>query len=203
MLSDRPYMRGDYQRETTSVVTWLLCAIAGAFVLQFVAGTGWAGATTTFLDEFAFSIDGLAHGRVWSPFTYWLLHSTGNLFHVGLVLAGLFLLGRELVAPLGARGFVAVFGAGILAGAALWGLHMALTQGLLAKLVANTALTELRGTAFGLFNLFSGLALLLASVLAGGLWNAFGAAATFIAGASFAALASLGLLTYSPHAPNS
>ena len=85
-------------------------------------------------------------------------------------------------------------------GAAFWGLHMALTQGLLSKLVADTALTELRGTAFGVFNLVSGGALLLASVIAGSLWSAFGASAAFIAGATFAALAALGLLLYRPNA---
>lgn len=79
-------------------------------------------------------------------------------------------------------------------GAALWGLHMASTQGLLAKLVADAAPGELRGTAFGIFNLVSGGALLLASVIAGSLWSAFGAPATFIAGASFAVLAAIGLL---------
>lgn len=83
-------------------------------------------------------------------------------------------------------------------GAAFWGLHMALTQGLLSKLVANTAPAELRGTAFGIFNLMSGGALLLASVIAGLLWSVFGASATFIAGASFAALAATGLLLYRP-----
>lgn len=84
------------------------------------------------------------------------------------------------------------------AGAALWGLHMASTQGLLSKLVADTAPVGLRGSAFGIFNLVSGGALLLASVIAGSLWNLFGAPATFVAGASFAALAALGLLLYRP-----
>lgn len=83
-------------------------------------------------------------------------------------------------------------------GAGLWGLHMALTQGLLSKLIANTAPAELRGTAFGIFNLVSGGALLLASIIAGGLWTAFGASATFIAGAGFAAVAVAGLLLYHP-----
>jgi MFS family permease len=82
------------------------------------------------------------------------------------------------------------------AGAALWGLHMALTQGLLAKLVADTAPAQLRGTAFGIFNLASGIALLLASVIAGGLWSAYGASATFMAGAGFAGVAATGLLLY-------
>jgi MFS family permease len=84
-------------------------------------------------------------------------------------------------------------------GAGFWGLHMALTQGLLTKLVANTAPDELRGTAFGVFNLVSGGALLLASVIAGALWSALGPSATFIAGAAFAALAAAGLLFFRPH----
>jgi MFS family permease len=71
-------------------------------------------------------------------------------------------------------------------GVAFWGLHMAFTQGLLSKLVADTAPSELRGTAFGVFNLVSGVVLLLASVIAGSLWSVYGASATFIAGASFA-----------------
>ena len=79
-------------------------------------------------------------------------------------------------------------------GAALWGLHMAFTQGLLARLVADAAPARLRGTAFGLFNLMSGIALFLASGIAGTLWSHFGAAATFYAGAAFAALAAAGLL---------
>ena len=82
------------------------------------------------------------------------------------------------------------------AGAALWGLHMASMQGLLAKLVADSAPSELRGTAFGIFNLASGGALLLASLVAGALWTAFGASATFLAGAGFTTLAMLGLLLY-------
>ena len=83
-----------------------------------------------------------------------------------------------------------------LLGSAFWGLHMAFTQGLLSKLVADTAPADLRGTAFGIFNLVSGGALLLASVIAGSLWSMFGASATFIAGASFAALAAMGLFLY-------
>lgn len=80
------------------------------------------------------------------------------------------------------------------AGSALWGLHMALTRGLFAKLVADFAPAALRGTAFGIFNLAGGIALLLASVIAGALWTVYGPAATFWAGAAFAALAALGVL---------
>ena len=83
-----------------------------------------------------------------------------------------------------------------LAGAALWGIHMALTQGLLAKLVADNVPARLRGTGFGIFNLVSGGALVVASIIAGSLWDALGASATFIAGASFAAFALIGLSLY-------
>ncbi len=79
------------------------------------------------------------------------------------------------------------------AGLVCWGLHMAATQGLLSAMVADTAPTSLRGTAFGLFNLASGAAMLIASVVAGMLWDGFGARATFHAGAVFAGLA-FGLL---------
>jgi len=82
------------------------------------------------------------------------------------------------------------------AGAALWGLHMALTQGLLSMLVAETAPAALRGTGFGIFNLVSGGALLLASVIAGGLWSLLGPATTFLAGAAFAAIAAIGLIVH-------
>jgi MFS family permease len=74
-------------------------------------------------------------------------------------------------------------------GTALWGLHMGLTQGILASLVADTAPADLRGTAFGLFNLITGLATLAASVIAGVLWDAAGPATVFLAGAIFTALA--------------
>lgn len=82
----------------------------------------------------------------------------------------------------------------VMVGAGLWGLHLGLTQGLLSKLVADAASQELRGTAFGIFNLAGGVALLLASVIAGVLWNLFGAPATFITGAAFGCLAIVGLL---------
>ena len=80
------------------------------------------------------------------------------------------------------------------AGVVLWGLHMGLTQGLLSTLVAEAAPADLRGTAFGVFHLVCGVAVLLASVLAGALWDAYGPAWTFYAGAGFTALALLGLL---------
>ena len=113
----------------------------------------------------------------------------------GLLLAGL---GVLMVADLllaAARSPLLAF-----TGAGFWGLHMALTQGLFSRLVANAAPAELRGTAFGVFNLVGGGATLLASIIAGALWTAIGPAATFGAGAGFAALAAAGLLAIRPPA---
>lgn len=87
---------------------------------------------------------------------------------------------------------------GIVFGVALWGLHMGLTQGLLAALVADTAPAELRGTAYGMFNLLTGLALLAASVLAGELWDRIGSQGTFLAGAAFTAIALAALTAAKP-----
>jgi MFS family permease len=81
----------------------------------------------------------------------------------------------------------------VLIGVVFWGLHMGLTQGLLSALVADTAPEDLRGTAFGVFNFAGGLAMLAASVIAGALWDSFGPAATFLAGAGFTTLALVGL----------
>ena len=84
----------------------------------------------------------------------------------------------------------------LLAGVALWGIHMGMTQGLLATMVAEAAPADLRGTAFGFFNLVSGITMLVASALAGFLWDRYGAASTFIAGSGFCALTLLVLMRY-------
>ncbi len=82
----------------------------------------------------------------------------------------------------------------VLLGVVFWGLHMGLTQGLLATIVADTAPADSRGTAFGIFYPASDIALLIASVIAGALWEAYGPRMTFLTGAGFTALALLGLL---------
>ncbi len=111
----------------------------------------------------------------------------------GLLLAGLGVLIVADVLLATARSPLLAF-----TGAGCWGLHMALTQGLFSKLIANSAPAELRGTAFGVFNLVGGGATLLASAIAGVLWTAIGPAATFGASAAFAALAAAGLLAVRP-----
>lgn len=104
--------------------------------------------------------------------------------HGRLLVAGLAVLVAADLALALAPGLAAV-GLGVV----LWGLHMGLTQGLLAAMVADAAPAELRGTAFGLFNLVTGGALLAASLVAGALWDLAGPAGTFLAGAGFATLA--------------
>lgn len=88
--------------------------------------------------------------------------------------------------------------AGVFTGIALWGLHMALTQGVLARMVADSAPKRARGSAFGLFSLFTGIALLVASVVAGLLWDTLGPFSTFLAAASFAAATGAALLLWKP-----
>jgi MFS family permease len=105
-----------------------------------------------------------------------------------LVFGLLLLIGSDLVLAAAGSPLLVFVGAG------LWGLHMAFTQGLFSKLIADSTPAELRGSGFGLFNLISGGALLLASVIAGELWSRVGAGATFVAGAGFALVALCGLL---------
>jgi len=106
----------------------------------------------------------------------------------GMLLAGIAaLLAADIVLALSTNVATA------LAGTALWGLHMGLTQGLLAALIADATPAELRGTAFGIFAFASGLTLLAASVIAGALWDAIGPQATFFAGAGFTVIAMIGI----------
>ena len=83
----------------------------------------------------------------------------------------------------------------VFTGAGLWGLHLAFTQGLFSALIADTSPVEVRGTAYGIFGLVTGIAVFIASVFAGWLWDEYGAYATFVAGAVLSALALMGFLT--------
>lgn len=106
------------------------------------------------------------------------------------------LLALGLVVLIGADVVLAAAGhwTTVLAGVALWGIHMGMTQGLLAAMVTDVAPADLRGTAFGFFNLVSGIAMLVASAVAGLLWDRLGAPFTFLAGAAFCGVALLGLV---------
>jgi MFS family permease len=95
------------------------------------------------------------------------------------------------------------FGQGVavvMAGVALWGVHMGMTEGLIAALTADYAPADMRGTAFGIVNLARGVMLLVASALAGALWTGFGPQATFLCGAAFAVLTAAAALALRGHA---
>ncbi len=130
----------------------------------------------------------VAMNTVYALAAYPLGKLADTVSHTRLLVWGLVLLiGADALLAWSAHGVI------VWAGIALWGLHMAMTQGLLATMVAATAPADLRGTAFGLFNLASGAAMLVASVLAGALWDQFGAPATFAAGALFCVVTGAGL----------
>lgn len=128
---------------------------------------------------------------VWMNLVYAIAATPAGILSdkIGRVYVLLCGLGALLLADL-ALAFVPGLG-GVVIGAGLWGLYLGFSQGLLSALVADTAPEDLRGTAFGLFNLVSGGALLAASVVAGWLWSDFGPTATFSAGAVFSGLAIL------------
>ena len=119
-----------------------------------------------------------------------------RMSHLTLLSAGLIVLIAADLILAQAQGLAAVA-----LGVALWGLHMGMTQGLLATMVADTAPAHLRGTAFGFFNLASGVAMLVASVLAGLLWDRLGPGVTFYAGAMFSLAALLMLIPRSRRSP--
>ncbi len=107
-----------------------------------------------------------------------------------LALGAVFLMAADIVLAMAGTPLL------IFVGVILWGLHMGATQGLLSTMVVDAAPADLRGTALGMYNLISGIALLLASVLAGWLWWAFGPAATFLAGAAFVGIAVVGVVSW-------
>jgi predicted MFS family arabinose efflux permease len=118
-------------------------------------------------------------------------HLSDRMRHTRLLSFGLLVLfAAEIVLATEDHWSVVVMGVG------LWGLHLGMTQGLLAAMIADAAPADLRGTAYGFFNLASGVAMLLASVVAGFLWDQFGASFTFYAGAAFSAIALAGLTIY-------
>jgi membrane associated rhomboid family serine protease len=120
MLSDRPYLRHDYPRERTSVLTWLLCAMAGGFLMQLALGSAWFGSQLALENQFGLSIHGLRQGWIWTLVTHAFLHDTGFLFHavgVGLLL---YFVGGELLPLLGPRRFLGLYFGAIVAGGLAW-----------------------------------------------------------------------------------
>jgi membrane associated rhomboid family serine protease len=121
MLSDRPYMRGDYQRETTSGLTWLLSAIIAGFVLQVFLGSSWlSGAGDRLENLLALTIPAFQEGWVWTLFTHSFLHSTSFIFHIVGNCLLLYFLGRELLPLLGTRRFLGLYFVATVVGGLAW-----------------------------------------------------------------------------------
>jgi membrane associated rhomboid family serine protease len=144
MLSDRPYMHGDYPRPNTPVVIWLVSALLAAFVLELVLLSPWLGASgATVMRYLPLTVEGLRSWHLWTLFTHSLLHSTDNPFHILFTVVGLIFIGRELEAVLGARRLLAVYVSAILTGGLAWaavnwthgGVHIGAGSAILAFLV--------------------------------------------------------------------
>lgn len=124
MLSDRPYMRDSYQREKTSVLTWLVSALVAAYVLQLVSQTPWVRGGQRAQDFLELSIPALKSGWVWTLFTHSFLHSTEFIFHAIINCVLLYVLGRELLPMLGTRRFLSLYAIASIVGGLAWaGVH--------------------------------------------------------------------------------
>lgn len=123
MLSDRSYMRDDYPRQTTSVVTWLLCVTATGFILQHVF-LKWLGVPVyrSFIDFVGLTPDGLLAGKIWTLATYALLHSPGNFLHLLGNMLGIYFIGRIILPLLGPKKFVWLYAGGVITGGLFWAL---------------------------------------------------------------------------------
>lgn len=120
MTHERSRLRGSFEREPTAPHVWLVSALAGVFAIQFAIDLASAGTNGGLAEGLALSAGALREGRWWTIFTFWLVHSTANIFHLGLVIAGLVLLGRELRFRVTPAALLSIFGLGVLAGAAWW-----------------------------------------------------------------------------------
>jgi MFS family permease len=164
---------------------WLVVAVAAIFTLaRFSEAFLLLRARATGLDAALAPVVMVVMNVVYA-FASWPAGAySDRLGRYGVIIVGFALLiAADLVLALGAGV------SWVMIGVAVWGLHMGLTQGTLSALVADTAPENLRGTAFGVFNLVSGLAQLAASVIAGALWGVFGPEGTFLAGAAFTGVA--------------
>src|SRR5690349_21575506 len=121
MLSDRPYLRGDYQEEKTSALTWLLSAIIAGFVLQVLFGASWmSGAGDRLENLMGLTIPAFQDGWAWTLFTHSFLHRPGFIFHVVGNCLALYFLGRELIPILGTRRFLGLYVAATVVGGLAW-----------------------------------------------------------------------------------
>ena len=124
MLSDRFYMREEYQRERTSALTWLVSAMIAGFVLQLIVGSSFVRSGGRFEEFFSLTPAALKSGWGWTLVTHSLLHSTEFIVHVIFDVLVLYFLGRELLPMLGTRRFLGLFVSATIVGGLVWsGLH--------------------------------------------------------------------------------
>ena len=154
---------------------WIVCAVASVFMLSrfseaFLVLVGIHGGLTPALTPLVLVAMNLAYLLSAYP--------VGKLSD-RMPKQNLLVVGCGVLAV--ANGVLAIASNPVLliVGALLWGLHMGLTEGIFAAMVANSAPKDLRGSAFGIFNMLRGLVLLVASVIAGLLWDQVGPQATF------------------------
>ncbi len=160
MLSDRSYMRDDYARPTTSVITWLICVTIAGFILQNVFWKWLGPKTGQSFDHFlALTVPGIKSGHVWTLLSYSLLHSMQSFLHVVFNLLWIFLLGRELLPLLGSKRFLWLYGGGVVLGGLVWlatnwvhgGALIGASAGVFALLMMFAALNPNRPITFLLF----------------------------------------------------
>lgn len=163
MLDDRSYLRGDYPRQRTTALVWLVATIVSVHILQWAMLSPWLGASSSLTDTLRLTVRSVQQGHVWTLLTHGFLHSTANPLHVLFSLLGLVLLGRELEPQLGSRSLAALFGAALLAGGGAWlllhwrqgGFHLGPGAALFALSVVLARLHENRPLTFMPFFLFS------------------------------------------------
>ncbi len=178
-----PIRRENLQRLSTAY--WWVVVIGGVFTLArfseaFLVLRAHEGGLAIALTPLVLVVMNVVYAAAAYPFG----KLSDSMSHTRLLAYGLIVLiaADAVLAYSNQWGWVSV-------GIVLWGLHMGMTQGLLATMVADTAPEDLRGTAYGFFNLVSGVALLLASGLAGLVWDRLGASFTFLAGTLFCVVA--------------
>jgi membrane associated rhomboid family serine protease len=150
MLSDRPYMRGDYQREKTSGLTWLLSAMIAGFLLQVILGaSGLSGAADRLENLLALTLPAFENGWVWTLLTHSFLHSTTFIFHIVLNCLVLYFLGRELIPILNTRRFLGLYAVATIIGGLAWtGVHWQFGSG---ELIGATAAIDALFIVFACF----------------------------------------------------
>ncbi len=121
MLSDRPYMRDTYGRSPFSALTWLICAIAGGFVVENIF-LRWFGDDigTRFFYFFTLSSEGIANGFAWTLVSHALIHNPSGLLHLAFTLLAIFLFGRIVLPEVGARRFLLIFASAVALGGLAW-----------------------------------------------------------------------------------